>query len=828
MNIDFKKIKVGASGGIIIEPRKIFTTLKREKRFRRPSDEQGEVLDLWYNQRGRGFNTIKMNTGAGKTLVGLLALKSSLNEGINPAVYITADNYLSEQVLKEASDLGISATNHTDDGAFLAGKSILVANIWKLFNGQSVFGVGAEGVKISIGALVVDDAHACLATLEDQFNLRLDSTSPAYDKLFALFRPSLEQQSISGVLELESNDPRTVIEVPFWNWKDNQAEIARILHTVRDSDNLKFSWPLVKDVLPLCRCAIGGGKLEISPRCLPIDVIPAFTRAKRKIVMTATLADDGILITHFNADPGSVTSPIRPRGVGTMGDRLILVPQEINPSITQEDIKSLAQEVATTRNVAVIVPSSRRAQFWEDISSQTLDRTNIGEGVRKLKRERHVGLTVFVNKYDGIDLPGPACELLIIDGLPDVYGLIDRIDMMALDGTEFQLLRQIQRIEQGMGRGIRSSEDHCVVLLMGNRLTQRLHPNAARNKFTPATLAQIDLGREITEQIQGQPISELRPILDYCFDNNSDWQSASRTALVNAQEGPLSYIRPSIVNTREAFDLARKNQWDEACSVIQSAANEEHDDLSKGYLLQQLAEYTHHSNPRKAQEILLRATSLNSRILKPIAGITYTKIQVPVVAQSANISRHFEKYATPNDFIIAINPILEELIWDPEGTRRFERAVQELGILLGFHSQRPENEFGSGPDNLWSIGKSRYLVIECKNGATSDTISKPDCNQLGGSMRWFNSYYDSSQKPTPIIIHPSSKVSRRTTPPADMRVIDNKHLEKLLKAVRAFTSAITTNTWPPDEADIAKQLEYFHLTEAKFVITYSTKFTFVA
>ena len=38
-----------------------------------------------------------MNTGGGKTVVGLLMLKSCLNEGVGPAVYVTPDNYLVSQ-----------------------------------------------------------------------------------------------------------------------------------------------------------------------------------------------------------------------------------------------------------------------------------------------------------------------------------------------------------------------------------------------------------------------------------------------------------------------------------------------------------------------------------------------------------------------------------------------------------------------------------------------------------------------------------------------------------------------------------------------------------
>ena len=107
--LDFDKLKAAGSAKQT-DPRKIFTTLKRDARFKRPLDEQADVLDGWYSRRTARDLTIKMNTGGGKTVVGLLCLQSSLNEGVRPAVYITPDSFLVSQVLEEALQLGISAT----------------------------------------------------------------------------------------------------------------------------------------------------------------------------------------------------------------------------------------------------------------------------------------------------------------------------------------------------------------------------------------------------------------------------------------------------------------------------------------------------------------------------------------------------------------------------------------------------------------------------------------------------------------------------------------------------------------------------------------------
>ncbi|MBF4248472.1 helicase, partial [Vibrio anguillarum] len=196
----------------------------------------------------------------------------------------------------------------------------------------------------------------------------------------------------------------------------------------------------------------------------PISVIPALGQATRKIFMTATLADDSILSTHFGVNPSELSNPITPDSAGDVGDRMILLPQVINPKITDEDIQQLCKNVSKKHNVVVIAPSTYRANQWEDLADLILNSSNISEGVARLKTQ-HVGLVVLNNRYDGIDLPQAACRLLVIDGLPDARNLIDRVKQSSLMSSNYDNVEKIQRIEQGMGRGVRSSDDYCVVLL---------------------------------------------------------------------------------------------------------------------------------------------------------------------------------------------------------------------------------------------------------------------------------------------------------------------------------------------------------------------------
>lgn len=816
--LDFSKLNA-AGGAKQTDPRKIFTTLKRDVRFKRPLDEQADVLDEWYSRRTAKDLTIKMNTGGGKTVVGLLCLQSSLNENVRPAVYITPDNFLVSQVLEEAQQLGITATDDEKDAEFLAGRAILVVNVHKLFNARSVFGVGEN--KIPIGCVVIDDAHACLSVVQKQFSIRASEGSEAHDKLFEIFEDDLKAQSPTGLLDIQAKEPSIVMTVPYWAWQAKRDEVIKILHAERKSAELEWSWPLLSECIPLCTCLFGGGTLEIAPHFIPIERIPSFSAAQRRIYMTATLADDTILVSHFKADPAEVVKPIRPKGGGDIGDRMILAPQEINPNFSPAEIRDLVAKLAEDINVVTIVPSKERAKFWKDVAKQTLDKNTIQQGVNRLKNG-YVGLTVLINKYDGIDLPGKACELLVIDGLPEVYGLGERMEMVLLDGTRRQLVRQVQRIEQGMGRGVRSSDDHCVVLLLGGRLTQQLHQPETEAMFSAATRAQIALGKEVVSQLRNQSLDKLIDIMRLCFSQNDDWVAAGRNAVVNAEQPAGGHLDANQVRLREAFDAALLTRYDLAVQLVQGAVNATQDSRLKGYLKQQLAEYTNFINPAAAQELQLAALTGNYRLLKPLIGVTYHRLNAPASDQAAAAVDFMSKFTDGNKLIIWVNGLLDDLDWGEEGSKRFEAAVKDLGIFLGFGSERPEDQVGNGPDNLWALGSQRYLVIECKSGAVqADRVSKHDTNQLNGSIVWFKQKYDATCSMTPILVHPKTVFEHAATPDSSIRIINEAGLTRLRNAIHTYTVALASNCGYTDAREVQRQQQFHKLGADQIVDLYT-------
>ncbi|ELB2102626.1 DEAD/DEAH box helicase family protein [Vibrio parahaemolyticus] len=806
-------------------PREIFQALpKVGGKFQYPRDVQSQVWTKWYGRRDTTNLVIKMNTGGGKTSVGLLVLKSCLNEKKGPAVYVVPDNYLVDQVISEANQIGIITTKNPHDPRYLSGKSILVINIHKLVNGRSVFGVDDEGVKVPIGSIVIDDAHACLDTVDQQFTMEIPSASPLYNELHSIFASVLEKQSYAKYHEILNSEPSAFLQVPFWSWQKQQSAVTQALVKYKNDNAIEFSYPLLKSHLQLANCVFSASKIEISPHFIPISVIPALGQAARKIFMTATLADDSILSTHFGVNPNELSNPITPDSAGDVGDRMILLPQVINPKITDQDIQQLCKSVSKKHNVVVIAPSTYRAKCWEGIADLTLSSNNISEGVARLKTQ-HVGLVVLNNRYDGIDLPQRACRLLVIDGLPDARNLIDRVKQSSLMSSNYDNVEKIQRIEQGMGRGVRSSDDYCVVMLTGKGLTSTIYTDNAIDNFSPATRMQMRISESVAEQVADKPASELERLMDYCLLQDQQWVGYSKGQLAQLTYEERTDIKPIKLSLYEAYLLAIRGDFNGACRIIEATANACNDNALKGYLKQVLAEYTNINDESQAQLILLNANSYNQRLLKPLSGLSYTKVNDLTQEQAMQCSSYLTgKFLIRNKMIIAANAVIDNLCFRPKSANKFEAAIDDLAKMLGFNSQRPELAYNKGPDNLWSIGNQQYLVIECKNEATSDSINKGYCNQLNGSSTWFENQYDFTSQHTPIMIHPSVKFEYASSPKTTIRIMNDQKLKELRQNALSFFESISTNNEINNVDAIRDKLAAYKLRGQDIVEHYTVPF----
>ena len=394
--IDFKK-HLGAKpkSAAPIDPLRIYDSLDRssDKGPLRPAQES--VLRDWHRQR-RGDNDVivKLHTGQGKTLIGLLILQSKLNEGKGPALFLCPSGLLVTQTCDQASQFGISYTTTQGElpADFLDSKKILIATVQKLFTGLTKFGLG--GTSTPVGAIVIDDSHACIDEIRDAFTIRLPSDHAAYLELLQLFQDDLRAQGAGTYAELRAGQYGSFLPVPYWKWVDRTYEVTEILAAVSGTKEVKFAWPLIKDSLAECLCVVSGAGLEIAPYLAPLDLFGSYRNASHRVFMSATVADDSFFVKGLELTQKVIESPLVYAEESWSGEKMVLLPSLISGALTRENVVQHLAPPNAHRNVGfvVLVPSFVRSKDWEaygavvagpkDIENQ-VDGFARGGGVRR-------------------------------------------------------------------------------------------------------------------------------------------------------------------------------------------------------------------------------------------------------------------------------------------------------------------------------------------------------------------------------------------------------------------------------------------------------------
>ena len=578
-----------------------------------------------------------------------------------------------------------------------------------------------------------------------------------------------------------------------------------------------------------CDCIITASAIEISPKGIDLEKISSLEEASRRIYMSATLADDSVFVSALGLAIEDMKNIITPENANAIGDRLVIFPKYVNSDISETEIKEKVEEVAEKYNVVVLVPSFSRAKFWDKEGTRTAKKDNINRIVDELKSGKHVGKVIFVNRYDGIDLPGDACRMLVIDGLPPLNSIKDRYIQSVAPQSTILLREQVQRIEQGMGRGVRSNDDECCIVLMGDELTDVLSRNKGIDYFSAATRCQYDLSKQLWDLLVSETdskptIGQIFELANYSLEKDAEWVTTCKENLAAVKYSNQAKVDEKIVEKRMAFEKSMNRQWIDAANAIKIVKDKEKDTRTKGYLCQIQAEYTNKIDPTLSQEILKAGKNLSAAILSPLTGIQYQRA-INTIPQAQAIRKHLDVEGFGlNELLVYIDGVLSNLCIGSE-YEKFEEALKQIGIMIGFVCSRPDKETGGyGPDNLWAIDSSKYLVIECKTESTAQMIKKDYCNQLSGSVNWFKENYVYPNECIPIIIHPSKFVDTIASPDENMRVMTEQELACFRKNIRDFYSTLCQNGNIGDVNKINELLRIYKLRKDDITNMYTVKF----
>ena len=131
--VDFNKLRKQRVRPTPIEPTDIFLRLPKPPGFDDLWSSQAEALKEWFERRDERDLVIKLNTGGGKTLVGLLIAQSILNERKGSVLYLCSTTQLQAQTLEKSKEYGLPAVSYAPGQEipedFLSAKAIMSSHI---------------------------------------------------------------------------------------------------------------------------------------------------------------------------------------------------------------------------------------------------------------------------------------------------------------------------------------------------------------------------------------------------------------------------------------------------------------------------------------------------------------------------------------------------------------------------------------------------------------------------------------------------------------------------------------------------------------------------
>ncbi|NYH92949.1 DEAD/DEAH box helicase family protein [Actinopolymorpha rutila] len=709
---------------------------------------------------------IEMPTGEGKTLVALLIADQALARGQSVA-YLTGTRQLAERVEEEADALGLEVVRFAakDYGGaklddYHQAQAVGVMNYWVYFN--------SNPVPQPADLVIFDDAHLAEQPLSGLQTLRIP-TKLGHARL--LYQTICElvvahTDAYPGLRAMLDGTARPGTPPELLSFSDWAAIASSARDAIEASplaadrelkDEVFYVWPTIRDHLSRCGVLIGPSGVEIRPYHPPTALNPQYSRAKQRIYLSATLGSMDDLGRRIGGGPVTRLSTAAPLPTGATGERLLVLNPSVEPPSDPNVLGwALAQAQAAGGRAAWLCASHAEA----DTLQETL--TANGERAYRLRpgddsmvdtwSRAANGHLITAGRYDGLDLAGDLCKLVVITTVPQASSEFERFVVAYLGDASFMRHRVGQRITQALGRANREPADRSLYLGLDPSFAQMLADPAVRKSIPPSTEPTIRGALETYDQGWEGTLRACEAFWRSVTQiQTSAETSTSATARRRARPG-RNISGSSDVSSAEAEVAAATDLWlgdhagaakkaTEAAAQLAKAGETEH-----AAFWRYVEAHAHFDRGRSqdlaaARKALEEATSGGPRT-------TWFRRLARTVADLEG----YEQTADDTDrFFLAWDE------WRRETGARLERVLSEgrtllngthdqqcealtrLARLVGASGERPPKTEQSATDCRWSwstVKRAERRVWEVKTVPEGEPkpLSRGDVNQLLGQI----------------------------------------------------------------------------------------------
>jgi len=226
---------------------------------------QRDILKSWFTEYKNRLNNklVSLNTGGGKTLIGLMIAESIKRDSLGKVIYVCPNNFLGKQIIDEANKYGIPTSSYLrlsgdrptwdNESSFLENNSVCITTYHALLNPRSVF------KNMEIKGVIFDDAHLSLDLLDEQFSLKIIDPLIIKD-IVNIFKssPSVKER----IKSINEGDPLALVMIPPIEWHIYSDAVKEIL-SAEPKISESLSWINLKEKFNRTFCFISATKLEI-------------------------------------------------------------------------------------------------------------------------------------------------------------------------------------------------------------------------------------------------------------------------------------------------------------------------------------------------------------------------------------------------------------------------------------------------------------------------------------------------------------------------------------------------------------------------------------
>ncbi|MFN4275048.1 MAG: DEAD/DEAH box helicase family protein [Ferrovibrio sp.] len=779
--MDFSKLGSTKQVAAPTNPIKIFETLPSlSGTFNDLWRGQDKALTEWDKARDKSDVLVSLNTGAGKTIVGLLIAQSLVNEGLANVLYVCSTIDLVRQTSEEAKRIGIDHTTRVrrefSNDLFETGKAFCITTYAALFNGHS-----ALRNKFFPQAIIFDDAHVAENLLRGAFTLRFDirDNEPLFKEIADLFAPHFKDLGVPGrfrdSLDLSRYSTSFVAPGGFYERSERLLDIL-LRHGIKDHAELAYPFAWLEDHINAYAAIFTRGSFELTPPFLPSLALDIFQQKIRRVYLSATLESQADFIRAFGRQPDVTITPANDAG---NGERLVINGQKVKGGFDPTFAKKLIKK----QKAVIAVPDYEQAKRWADIAVPP-EPQEFSEKLEEFRKARDGAFTL-VSRVDGIDLPHDTCRIMIMEGLPSGSSLLERYQWEYLRMNNVHAVRVANRLAQLFGRINRGRNDYGAFLVEGTDLNKWLGNDRNLALLPPLLQKQIIIGREVQSSFGIDDPNQAIELVERVLGRDEGWLDyyQREVKLAEIDQDQLARhkaVEPFLIAAAQSEAKYAAAMWNgdpatarrELEKTVDTTAQQ--DTPLGGWHAVWLGAAFELEGDKNAALIAygqaMRRLGGGMTLPRPVGGLV-EKAQVPDLNAFGRSLRDLLSYTHGNKFEAEFTKLKAALALIEEGEpKQAEGGVRALGELLGFTATRPDSDEGTGPDVLWrDDAKPRQFGFELKTDKKAPaTYHKKDVSQGHDHLEWMGQVHNQHEILGLAFLGPQGNADQRANPSAEM------------------------------------------------------------